>query len=180
MWNCAFDSCELINGLVLGALASTLSTIVVLAWQRRARRFEFERKFKYLEGAYDGFGFQDSDLTLRKDTIQSKALVTYLKENKLRIRVNHGDREWIGDMIMELATSGSIVWRYEPHNPLEFNFGLKRCIARKTDNEVHLLLIGEAMMDGTYKEQFDGKGDELIREVLKPNKEIFIMKVKDK
>lgn len=168
--NCAFDSCELINGLGLGIVAS----LIVLAGQYLIKRLQYERKYKYLEGEYHGYGFQAADPTLRESKPQSKARILYLRENKLHIEVEHDRRKWKGDMIMELETSGSIVWRYDPHNSAEFNFGLKRCIVKRTDGMVHLLLVGEPMMDGTYKGQFDGHGDELIKRMLKPNKELFL------
>lgn len=135
---------------------------------------EFRRKFKYLEGEYEGFGFKSTDTTMRMSNPQSKARIKHLHHNMLQIEVEHDSRKWKGDIVMELETSGSIVWRYEPHDAAEFNFGLKRCIAKRTNGVAHLLLVGEPMMDGSYKGQFEGRGDELIRMMFKPNKEVFI------
>lgn len=170
MGNCVFDSCELINGLVLGLGAS----LIVLAGQGLITRAQFKRKFRYLVGEYEGYGFQAADPTLRESMPQSKARIEHLNENKLSIEVVHDGRKWNGDIVMELETSGSIIWRYDPRSSAEFNFGLKRCIAKKTEGSVHLLLVGEPMMDGTYRGQYEGRVDDLIKKMCKPNKEVFI------
>lgn len=181
MFNCSFDSCQLYNGLLLGVIASLISSIIVIRFEKNRRRKKDKTKYNYLEGNYDGFGFKKDDLTLIDPEQQSTAKVNYLKDNKLEITVTHnsGDNEqrtWSGIIIMELETYGSIVWRYHPEQENEFNFGLKRCIVKREKGKVFLLLIGESLMDGTYKEQFDGKTEEVIRKIFRPNKELFIKK----
>jgi len=176
MFGCTFSCCEFINGLLLGTIASLFGATIVLLCQKIILR----KRYKFLEGKYDGYGFRDDDLTLRKQDPQSKAEINYKNDNKLEIIVSHGSgnnqRTWSGMITMELETYGSIVWQYKSEQDYEFNFGLKRCIVKRENEKVYLLLIGESLMDGTYKEQFEGNIKEIIVNALKPNKELFIKK----
>lgn len=159
--NCIFDSCELINGLVLGVISS----IIVLLAEKYFTRKRLKDKYGKAEGNYLGYGFEKEDKnnpnsslkTTLDDKPISEAEIKYLHDNILSIKLKHDNLIWEGNILMELETLGSIAWRYT-NMPLangkeQHWFGLKRCIVRNVESEdkVYVYLIGEKE-DGYGKE----------------------------
>ena len=174
---CNFGKFELVNGLFIGILSSVLATIIVLTIQYLHRKSVFKKKFLILEGEYEGYGYSDSYPTkLNTNESQSNASIKYIERNKLKIYVKHDERKWTGDLIMESENFGTIVWKYDSEKADEHNFGFKRCYVWKDNdaNKLFLYLIGESQLDGTYNGLLEGDNKELLKRILKSNREVFI------
>jgi hypothetical protein len=96
-------------------------------------------------GDYSGWGFEDDQAAelVRRPGPQSTATVQYTGRNLLRIFVQHGDRNWVGEISMENEHFGALVWRYTDTPPGKDAFGFKRIMVSERDGAVTLLLVGE-------------------------------------
>lgn len=132
---------SIFSAILLGILSSIVATLITnfcLAYRTRKR-------YDAAIGEYIGYGFEDDNANplVQKQTPLSKATVTHLKENILRIEVEHGDRKWNGDVAMEHETSGTMVWQYIDLPENEHSFGYKRMLVREATDGVYLYLLGE-------------------------------------
>lgn len=154
---CEFNSCELLNGLIVGIITSGIvAWLTTLIVNRKDTKYQ-KSKFGVAEGLYNGYGFEKVDpnnpnsgeKTTLSDKIISQAKIIYQGENRLKIELKHDNLIWEGEILMESASLGSVAWRYinmPPENGKDqLLFGLKKCIVRNVQNEdkVYVYLIGD-------------------------------------
>ena len=134
---------ELIIGFLLG-FASSLVASWIPKWENKRN---LRKKYGGCAGNYTGHALQERNLHGQPS---SQAIVSYLRDNLLEIRLTHDDgrRTWRGWITMETAEFGTVVWQYEvPVDDCEFGF--KRCIWNA--RERRLYLVGEGL-DGYGRE----------------------------
>jgi hypothetical protein len=164
---CLFDKCELVNGLLLGVFSSIIATLIVLG----TISFRNKKKFSKAVGEYLGYGYiknkdnQPNDLII-SDEPHSKVIITYLKQNQLRIELTDLEsppkNKWIGTVFMELENYGSIAWKYDIYKSEKIGgnkhkFGFKRLIINDSMEGIYIYLISENI----------GSGETYYNEVLK-------------
>jgi len=152
-------------GIFSSLLATTLAYFFLLFWEYF--------KFHKLQGNYEGHRFQDNNPSLIKQEISSYAKIKYCCRNRLGITVKHDERCWSGMIYMHAENYGSVVWKYEPTNPNEFNFGYKSCYIRKEKNKIFICVTGTPFLDGVHIKHMTMNTDDLMKEFIK-DKEIFI------
>jgi len=103
------------------------------------------KRFDIAIGDYIGYGFENSDANplVQMKNPQSRARVRHVEKNILSIEVEHDDRKWDGDISMEHAAFGTVVWRYVDYPKGKHAFGFKRIMVREETDEVYLYLIRE-------------------------------------
>ena len=151
------DKCELINGLVLGVVASAIVSYVTYLIINLKSKKELKSSFGKAEGTYKGYGFLWHDQNdhskgykwILNKKPQSKAAIIYLDSNRLEITLEHNSLKWKGEIFMHSETSGSVAWRYlnlTPENGEEqHQFGLKTVVLREDTEQqkMYVYLIGE-------------------------------------
>jgi len=163
--DCIFDSCQLINGLWLGIISSTIVAFVTYLIVNQKAKKDLRKKFGKAEGDYKGYGFEpineldpksEFKNILREKPI-SEATIRYLRDNILKITLeDNNGLTWEGEILMELETLGSVAWRYKnlkkDEGREQHRFGLKRLIIRDVnDEDFTVYLIGEKE-EGYHKE----------------------------
>ena len=141
---------ETLSGVITSVIASGIAWYLGRCYEKNRWRSKYSR----YKGEYDGFVFSNTNGRQLKPTPISGARLSYNHDNILSIEVTHdeGKRRWQGDIFMETANSGSVVFRYVDRAD-ELEFGFKRCIF-EGDNEFYL--VGE-QTDGYGKEVFKRK-----------------------
>jgi hypothetical protein len=133
--------------LIVGFLLGFFSSLAASGIMRCKHKHDLRRKYGPCAGNYTGHELQGRNL---RDQPSSQAVITYLRDNILEIRLSHdeGGRTWQGWITMETADFGTIVWQYVvPAEDCEFGF--KRCIWN--GHEGRLYLVGESL-DGYGRE----------------------------
>ena len=134
---------SIFSAILLSIVSSIVATVITNFYLAHRTRKRYDAAI----GEYIGYGFEDDNANplVQKQTPLSKATVTYLKENILRIEVEHGDRKWNVDVAMEHETFGTMVWRYTdlPEDKHKHSFGYKRMLVREETDRVYLYLLGE-------------------------------------
>lgn len=159
------DGCDLLNGLVLGVVASTIVSYFTYLIINRKSKKDLRTKFSKAAGNYLGYGFEPHDLKdpskgykwiLNEKSI-SKASISYLDSNRLEITLEHNNLKWQGEIFMDSETSGTVAWRYLNLTPEkgkeQHQFGLKRIVIRDDHEQqkMFVYLIGE--IDEGYKKE---------------------------
>jgi len=152
--DCIFNKCELYNGLLIGIVASLITSIII----HLGNKMKLKRKYGKLEGHYSGHGYshENNDLKLEQ-RIQSRATINYLKNNLLQFELTENSTEprykWNGIIVMEFENYGSIAWKYDLYNgerlgQEKHKFGFKRLIVNETNNSLFIYLIEENLVQG--------------------------------
>lgn len=159
------NECDLINGLVLGIVASAIVSYATYLIVNHKSKKELRSRFSKAAGNYLGYGFEPHDPNVPSKRYKwilsekpiSKASIAYLDSNRLEITLEHDNLEWKGEIFMNSETSGSVAWRYmnlTPENGKEqHQFGLKRVVIRDDHEQqkMFVYLIGE--MDEGYSKE---------------------------
>ena len=155
---CIFDKCELVNGLLIGTIASLIASGIAFTISVLKNKRKLRKKYGKAEGSYLGYGYSnDKKGIMLEDTPHSEAKITYLQDNHLRIELtetpNEGKYLWSGNIIMELENYGSITWNYEIYEGIKqgnkrHKFGFKRLIIKEDDKYVYIYLTEENLVDG--------------------------------
>jgi len=164
--NCIFDKCELINGLFLGILSSIIASGITYLLISSKKKRNLRKKYGKSDGDYLGYGYsnQDPDLIIR-DEPQSRATITYLKENQLNITLTNNfgpiEDQWSGTILLELENYGSLAWKYDIYHGQNtgqqmHKFGLKKVIINEDENDIYIYLVDENL----------GLGEQYGKEVL--------------
>jgi hypothetical protein len=151
--NCAFDICQLYNGLLLGIIASVIAAFIVLYVENYRRKKDLRQKYGKAAGNYLGYGFEISGArwTL-KEKPQSEATITYIKDNILNIELTEypfkGQYKWTGIITMDLETYGTVAWNYEiidgqSVGGKKHEFGFKRIMIKNIGNKIYIYLVDE-------------------------------------
>jgi hypothetical protein len=155
--SCIFDSCALINGLLLGAVASLLATIISTLMVKLHEEQSLKKKYGKAEGYYRGKRFERYEedegeykkgefrWVLEKEFV-SEAKIEYKRNNipSITLQELKGNRlKWTGHITMELETHGSLVWEYVDLPSAQYRFGFKRLIISQKTDQFYVYLIGE-------------------------------------
>ncbi|MFI5159063.1 MAG: hypothetical protein ACHQF4_09370 [Sphingobacteriales bacterium] len=124
---CIFDSCELVNGIVLGIVSSAFFAFL---FHFLREYFYFKRRYGKFAGKFKGYDLENHPL--------SNAIITHTAENRLEISVTHGHLTWIGEITMNSLRYGSIVFQYEDREARHF-FGFKKVVAEKDFNTIYVI-----------------------------------------
>jgi hypothetical protein len=149
-----FDNHQIATGFIIGIIASGIVALVTVIIQNWIRKEKLKKKYGRAAGNFECYGFErinpnlvtadpsNYKRTLESTTNGSVAEIKYKEENILSIKLTQKDGNvWVGDILMELETLGSVAWRYTTFPKEEHWFGLKRIIIR--DNGDCIYLVGE-------------------------------------
>lgn len=119
---CWGDNKIIVLNIFQGIYASTL---VVLIFEFLTE-LKLYRRLNFLSGQWTEHKINDRTLG---DEI-GKATITYNGGNSLTILVNHNNRQWVGEILVDkdCPNSGSIAWSYHEENETEHEFGFKQII----------------------------------------------------
>ncbi len=134
IWPNGRDWTNLIFGFFIGLLAN----FVTGTYSRKRERKRLAEKFGWAAGDYVGRVQKTDSDELDEAKKKSRATVTYLRDNMLKIEVTDPeDQPWIGEIAMEGEQSGTVAWRYRfPQTSgvgVRHRFGIKRCIFMRED-----------------------------------------------
>jgi len=135
---CNFDFCEFYN-VVLGGLLIGIVTSFVFIWLTNLlKQFNFRRQYNHLESVSDKFDWiaysmKKEEGRVREDQPNGSKVNLKIKKDKIYIRLQHGNREWKGEIIMHQNHFGVVTYRYiDKHE-----YGRRECIIGEFEENGH-------------------------------------------
>src|SRR5690348_11202503 len=113
-----FDLCEFYNIFFEGILTGIIASLIFVGLTELFRILKFRWKYSYLksrdQNSYDwiAYSMKSDDGRIREDSPNGSMVNIEVKSNKIKITLNHDNRNWIGELEMKSAGYGTIIYKY--------------------------------------------------------------------